>query len=457
MLLSVFLQLTLGLTEVFGQKRVALRAQRLMLMGLLTVGRRWISRMISTAGRDQEDWSADYRVFSKRDWKLDKLFLLLIRAAIKLYEGSYVIVAVDDTGVSRSGPRVKAARWMRDPLSPKFQVNLKRGIRFMHFSLLLRRSEAPELCRGIPIGFDLVPIVKKPGTKATHEEIAAYKVEKKTMNLSMHAKKAIERMRGLLDRAGAQDKHLVIVGDGGYCNRTVMRQTYDRTTVLVRTRKDAALCDRAPASSRRIYGSRRFTPDQIRNDDGVAWQTGSFFHGAARHDLRYKQTVDVLWQRGTARSPVRVFVLAPTPYQRSRNTRKCYRDPGYLLTQDLQTDGTVLIQAYLDRWQIEVNHRDMKDVLGLGDAQVWADQAVERQPAFVVASYSLLLLAGLEAYGPKRTGHYAPLPKWRRGAKRPSCLDLVTQLRKEALSAGDQLEKLGIRLANDTLTLKAAA
>jgi hypothetical protein len=29
-----------------------------------------------------------------------------------------------------------------------------------------------------------------------------------------------------------------------------------------------------------------------------------------------------------------------------------------------------LIAAYLERWQIEVNHREEKSTLGLGDAQV---------------------------------------------------------------------------------------
>ena len=48
--------------------------------------------------------------------------------------------------------------------------------------------------------------------------------------------------------------------------------------------------------------------------------------------------------------------------------------------------------------------------------------------------YSWPLLAGLKCYGSTRTEVYAPLPKWRRGAKRPSCLDLVTLLRKQLVN-----------------------
>jgi hypothetical protein len=42
-----------------------------------------------------------------------------------------------------------------------------------------------------------------------------------------------------------------------------------------------------------------------------------------------------------------------------------------------------------------------------------------------------LLLSALETYGPTRTTAYEPLPKWRSAARRPSCQDLVTLLRKQ--------------------------
>src|SRR5207244_10473621 len=103
----------------------------------------------------------------------------------------------------------------------------------------------------------------------------------------------------------------------------------------------------------------------------------------------------------------------------------------YLLTTDLSTSAEVLLQDYFDRWGIEVNHRDEKDTLGVGEAQVWNPNSVSKVPALLVAMYSWLLLAGLKCYGPKRTQDYEPLPKWRRAAKRPSCLDIVTLLRNE--------------------------
>jgi hypothetical protein len=107
----------------------------------------------------------------------------------------------------------------------------------------------------------------------------------------------------------------------------------------------------------------------------------------------------------------------------------------FLLTTDLHRSAAILLQAYFDRWQIEVNHRDIKDTLGIGQAQLRNPRSVPRQPAMLVAAYSALLLAGIEVFGDTRSKAFPALPKWRRNARRPSCLDLITLLRQEIASA----------------------
>jgi len=75
----------------------------------------------------------------------------------------------------------------------------------------------------------------------------------------------------------------------------------------------------------------------------------------------------------------------------------------------------------------------------------------------VVAAYSALLLAGILAFGPDRGEPYPQLPKWRRNAKRPSCLDLITVLRKEMLENPSLLEPLHVFPDLKTLVITAAA
>ena len=132
---------------------------------------------------------------------------------------------------------------------------------------------------------------------------------------------------------------------------------------------------------------------------------------------------------GTRR--LHLIVVAPQPYKLSKQACTNYRDPAYLLTTDLKGSIQRLLQAYFDRWQIEINHREEKQWLGVDQAQVWSPKSVPPHPAFVVACYSLLLLPGLRADGPARTDAYLPLPKWRRSSKRPSLRDLLALLRKQ--------------------------
>jgi len=151
------------------------------------------------------------------------------------------------------------------------------------------------------------------------------------------------------------------------------------------------------------------------------------------------------------------LVVAPTPYRKRKSSRVSYRQPAYRLTTDLQSSAQQLLQIYFDRGQIEVHHRDKKDTLGGGPAQWWNAPAVPKQPSRVVAAYSARLLAALETFGAERGAAYAALTPWRRKAHRPSCLDLVTLLRKESVEHPEWTQHLGIQPTQTALTQAAAA
>lgn len=105
----------------------------------------------------------------------------------------------------------------------------------------------------------------------------------------------------------------------------------------------------------------------------------------------------------------------------------------------------------------QVNHREEKDTLGVGQAQLWNATSVPKQPALVVAAYSALLLAALQVFGAERGRAFAELPKWRRNASRPSCLDLITLLRKETATHPELLKHLEIHPDAEHFVTAAAA
>jgi len=433
MLLEKLLDLLEGWASAFRQQRTCARAIALALGLLCGLGRRTVTRAICFNNRQHQDWSADYKLFNRSPWDAHALFGPVIQRAIAQYCPKQIVVGLDDTGIKRSGKKVKTAYWQRDPLSPAFHTNLFWGQRFLQASLLtpLYRLDGESSPRGLPLRFEEVTPVRKPAKKATKEQKAAYRQAKKTHNLSTAFVAMVRELRQCFDCHGFHHKSLIAVGDGSFCNKTTFRPTFDRTILITRARKDLRLCMPHQGQGPRFYSKETFTPEQVYQDPGIPWKEVKIFHGARYRRVRYKEVSQLLWQRGGGRRLLRLFVLAPTPYRKTKTGRRYYRKKAYLLCDDNNLAAKELLQAYFDRWQIEINHRDEKSILGVGNAQVWADLSVPRVPALMVATYSLMLLSALETYGFKRTAAYEPLPKWRSDARRPSCQDLVTLLRKQ--------------------------
>jgi hypothetical protein len=413
-LLHAWLEIVQPWHSVFVQRRTLVRATRQALGSLLCLGRSTLSRILWTAGREQKSWSAEYFLHSRAQWNPHALFEPIVREALRYCRGRLVGVAVDDTRLKKTGRSIRQAQYHRDPLSPPFHVNLIWALRFLQASVLLPlHRSGPWSARGIPIRFEEVSSVKKPGRGADEEAWKIYKQEVKQRNLSRRFVQSMAEVRQAFDRAGARQKILVIAGDGSFCNRTVFSAIPDRVVLLARTRKDASLCFRAPKGGRRFYAKEKFTPDQVRLDESKAWQTTKIFYGGKRRKVRYKEVAGVLWQGGARKRPLRLLVIAATPYKKRKTGKTYYRHPAFLLTTMPEGSARHLLQIYFDRWQIEVNHRDEKDTLGVGQAQMWHPVSVPKQPALVVASYSALMLAALKAFGPERGPAFAALPLWR--------------------------------------------
>ena len=406
-------------------------------VGLLCgVGQRTITRAIGFHDNTQKDWSADYKIFSRSPWEPRDLFAPILQEAIQQHQLERIVTSVDDTRVWRTGRHIPQTQWHRDPMGPAFHPNLRWGHRFLQASLVLPlyARDRTSGARAVPVRWEMAPVVKKPGRKASEDEWSRYHTQKKEKNLSRQFVSLVQDLRKYLNQTGHESKTLVVAGDGSFSNRTVLAKPWQDqgVSMVLRCRKDIVLCKRAKPGGVRFYGKTKFTPEQVRRWDGMAaWQNIPIFHGGRFRKVRFKEIGPVYWQGGGRKQPLRLIVLASTGYRQSKHGRRQYHKPAYLLTTDLTTPAAILIQDYFDRWTIEVNHRDEKEILGVGQAQVWNEKSVSKVPALIVAMYSWLILCALECYGPSRTQDYQPLPKWRTAAKRASCQDMVTLLREQ--------------------------
>ena len=153
-------------SPAFAQQRLADRAQALSLSSLLCLSRHTVTGLIATCGREFQDWSAAYRIFSHNRLPIDELFAVVRRAVVaQLAPHAPLCVAVDDSLLPKSGIRIPGVAWRRDPLGPPFQTNFVRAQRAIQLSAAVPFAE--RAYRMVPIAFRHAPTPPKPPRDAS--------------------------------------------------------------------------------------------------------------------------------------------------------------------------------------------------------------------------------------------------------------------------------------------------
>jgi hypothetical protein len=173
------------------------------------------------------------------------LFHPILEQAIQEQKLAHIVISTDDTRVWRDGKKVPQTQWHRDPLGPSFQTNLRWGHRFLQASLVLPlyRQDGESSSRSIPVRFEMVPVVKKPGKQAAAADWAEYRRQKKVINLSVQFVLLTQELRQRLNQTGHQAQGLFQVADDSFCNRTVLREDREAQNVSVVARcRDPGRC-----------------------------------------------------------------------------------------------------------------------------------------------------------------------------------------------------------------------
>jgi len=400
-----------------------------------------LTSVLQWLGRDEQDWSWAYRLGSQTQWNSIDLFAPILYRAV-LLSGPVeqpVLSVQDDTLLRKRGRQIPGTAYGRDPLSPPFHVNLVLGQRFLQTSLLVSSGGAERPYRSIPISFRHTPPLKAP-RGATAQQKAAVKKARKYHNLCTIAAEELTQLRAQLDQIpGGAQRLLLHSVDGGYAKKSFLTHIPGHTTVVFRLRKDAHLRAyvqpwlRGPRCK---YGPLLPTPEQIRQDEQRSWQKTQLYVAGQIREVSFKVLQGVCWPKGGGDRPMRLLVIKPPGYRLSRGGRLHYRQPAYLGVLECaaaKLGDTLYIQSYVGRWEIEVNHHDEKDGLGIGQAQVWNELSVPRTPALEVCVYAALLLSSIITFGDRRTEAFGPQPKWRHTLPvRPSLRDLLELTRREA-------------------------
>lgn len=434
-MIDVFDQLIEEAGPVCAQQRGMNRLRSHLLGQLVCLGEHTISGLLCTTGQQFADWAADYRFYTRQ--RVDpRLLFGAVRRDIegRLAPDQPLVVALDDSILRKRGPKIPGVAWRPDPLGAPFQVNFIRAQRVLQMSAAL--PEGTEgAARTIPIDFAQAPSASRPRKTAPPEAWEAYRTQQKVLNIN---RQAVLRLQALVDHRAQEDQPhpLWVAVDGRFTNKTFLKNAPPEVVVIGRIRGDARLHAAVEPSTStteggrpRRYGPELPTPEALRQDDQIPWQIVEAYATGRRHAFKIKTLDAVRWRVTGATRTLRVIVIAPLGYRLHKGGRMLYRKPAYLICTDPSLSIEQVLQAYLWRWGIEVNFRDEKTLLGVGQARVRHPEAVQRVPAITVAAYAMLQMAAVRAHGVIQL----PPPAWRKRTptSRPTTATLINQLRYE--------------------------
>lgn len=412
----------------------AQRISRHVLGQLVCLGAHTVTGVLSACGRQFQDWSADYRMYGKERVEPEKLFAQVRQAILRSAQGD-AVVAMDDTLLRKTGRKTHGVKYARDPMGPPFRINLIRAQRFVQLSMAAQH--APGQARMIPVDWMHAPMPPKPRKAAGEETWRAYRQKMREARVTAVGAERVSAMRRWLDRNGEQDRKLWVLVDGGYTNRTLLKSIPPKTTVVGRIRRDAKLHflppePRAGRGRPKVYGQPAPTPEEMRQDPRWPWKTVSVFLGGKSRELRVKQLGPLRWRAAGKDADLQLLVIAPTAYRLTKNSKLLYRKPAYLICTDPEANLQSIVERYVWRWDIEVNFRDEKTLLGVGQAQVRKPASVQNATALAVAAYAMLLCAAMTCAKKNKSPDKLPAPKWqRRKPQRLTTMKLLQNLRNE--------------------------
>jgi DDE superfamily endonuclease len=379
----------LGLFAMYFSPQLWGHVQVLVTGAILARGQRTVTAVLRVMGLKDESHFVNYhRVLSRAVWSSLALAGALLGLLIRTFapQGTLVIGG-DDTIERRRGDQIKAKGIYRDPVrSSKSHFVKASGLRWVTLMLLVPIPFAQRVW-ALPFLTVLAPSERyyDGGVRA--------------------AKKLTDWMRQALlqVRRWLRECTLVFVADSSYaCLELLHRMTQmaNPLIMVVRFRLDAALYEPAPPyqpgqhGRPRKKGKRLPTLERIAEDPQTVWcaQVIPYWYGEARRTIEIVSATAVWYHSGLPGVPLR-WVLVRDPLGKFKTQA--------LLCTDLHATALQIVLWFIQRWQLEVTHREVREHLGVETQRQWSDPAIARTTPALFGLYSLIVVL---AHGLARRG-----------------------------------------------------
>ena len=392
-------------------------AEVLLVGAILAPGRRTVASILRIAGLSRERRFVNYhRVLNRAAWSGRAAGRVLLRLLLDAFvPAGPVLLGLDDTIERRRGKRISAKGIYRDPVRSSHGHFVKAsGLRWLSLMLLVPIPWAGRVW-ALPFLTALAPserYCRKRGLR--HKKLTDW-----------------GRQLVLQARRWIPNRPLVLVSDSGFSALEFLAALRrQEVTCVARLRLDAALYEPAPprrpgtVGRPRTKGQRLPTLTEVLANEATQWQrlTVPGWYGEGDRVVEICSDTAVWRHAGLPVVPVR-WVLLRDPCRRF--------DPQALLCTDPAQDPLQVICWFVQRWQLEVTFREVRDHLGVETQRQWSDKAIARTTPCLLGLFSVvtLLAARLDRHTRLQTSVSAWYHK-----QRPTFADTLAVVRREIWS-----------------------
>ena len=389
-------------------------AEVLLTGAILAPGGRTVASILRITGLAHERRFVNYhRVLNRAAWcprAASRILLSLLIAAF--VPSGPVVLGIDDTIERRRGKRIAAKGIYRDPVRSSHGHFVKAsGLRWLSLMLLAPIPWAGRIW-ALPFLTALAPS------------------ERYCQQRGRRHKKLTEWARQLVlqARRWLPGRELVVVADSAFAALEFLAAVSRHGVACVtRLRLDAALYDPAPPRLHgtngrpRTKGKRLATLSEVLTDPATTWvrvTVPGWYEGGER-DIEISTSTAVWRHGGMPVVPIR-WVLVRDPLGRF--------EPQALLCTNQTCDPVQVLRWFVQRWQVEVTFREVRDHLGVETQRQWSDKAIARITPCLLGLFSLVTLLGrqLTPHARRATATSA----WYR-KQRPTFSDTLAAMRRE--------------------------
>jgi len=327
-------------------RRSAWRLHMVMIGILFAKGRRTVTSWFRAAGIVRQ-YKAFYYFIGVIGRKTETIATVLLEIMIGciFQRQNRVLMAIDDTATKRYGPKVQGAGIHRNPAATPDGAKFIYGHVWVVLSALVRHERW---------GTIALPVLARMYIRAADVNRQKTRFQTKIQQAAELAKWASNCCKRL-------GKQLWVVTDGGYTKAAFVKPAIKaRATVITRLRKDAALCSpvmpvQRPKRGRpRKYGKRISLRNKAANNRG--WSSVK----ATLYGRRETKHVKIF--RATYR-PAGGEVLVLIAREANNEWRA-------FMCTDVSATAQEILEVVADRFGIEQNFHDLKEIEGAGQQQV---------------------------------------------------------------------------------------